>query len=232
MHLEIAAYPNVDLVASSERLPFRAGAFDAAACESVLEHVSDPWRVAAELHRVLRPAGVIRVDAPFLAPFHAYPHHFHNFTQSGLEQLLSRFTRLDGGIGPHQEPWLAIGWILRVAREGLPDDSLRREFDGTTLGALLAGVATGKRATRHPSAGRSGAPHDRARLLVPGPEGLTREPRDRCGESARPARRQVRNRPAPDQERPSPRADRPRPGRSAQPDAQRRAGAPGGPLPA
>lgn len=144
VHLEIVRHPNVDVVASSERLPFADGTFRAALCESVLEHVPDPWAAVAELHRVLAPDGVLRVDAPFIAPFHGYPDHYHNFTQAGLERLLHAFEKVEGGIGPHQEPWIAIGWILRLVREGLPDDAQRAQLDASTVGALLAEIATGR----------------------------------------------------------------------------------------
>jgi SAM-dependent methyltransferase len=143
VHLEIAPFKNVDIVASSEELPFAEGTFAAVASESVLEHVCNPWKAVEELHRVLKADGLIRVDAPLLAPFHAFPNHFHNFTQSGLDQLLGKFEKLDGGVNPHQEPWVAIGWILRLAREGLPDQALVAEFDATTLGGLLTGIASG-----------------------------------------------------------------------------------------
>ncbi len=151
VNLEILRFPNVDIVASAAALPFADEAFDAAICESVLEHVPDPWAVASELHRVLKSAGVIRVDAPFIAPFHAFPDHYHNFTRTGLDRLLSGFDKLDGGIGPHQEPWVAFGWILRLLREGLPDDALRRELDATPVGELLASLSRGvPPATLHP----------------------------------------------------------------------------------
>jgi SAM-dependent methyltransferase len=143
VNLEVVRFPNVDVVASADALPFADEAFDAAICESVLEHVPDPWLVAAELRRVLKPLGVLRVDAPFLAPFHAYPDHYHNFTRSGLDQLLSGFEKLDGGIGPHQEPWVAFTWILRLLREGLPDEALRRQLDATSVGELLQALDRG-----------------------------------------------------------------------------------------
>lgn len=151
VHLDIVAHPRLDVVASSDALPFAEGVFAAVTCESVLEHVPDPWAVADELHRVLAPGGVVRADVPFLAPFHAYPNHFHNFTQTGLERLMRRFERLDGGIGPHQEPWVAIAWILRLAREGLPDDARRHALDQTTFGEALRSFSEGvPPSTLHP----------------------------------------------------------------------------------
>jgi SAM-dependent methyltransferase len=46
------------VVGSGTELPFRTGSFDVAYSSNVLEHVSDPWRVAEEMLRVVRPGGL------------------------------------------------------------------------------------------------------------------------------------------------------------------------------
>ena len=171
VHLERVRYPCVDVVASCERLPFARDSFDAALCESVLEHVPDPRATIAELHRVLKPGAPLRVDVPFLAPFHGYPDHYQNFTQSGLEHLLADFERLDGGIGPHQEPWVALAWMLRLARDGQPDDARRELFDRTPLGELIGAVDAGR-----PPASLHPLPDDVRRALAAGFYYLGRKP--------------------------------------------------------
>jgi SAM-dependent methyltransferase len=45
-------------------LPFADESFDAAICIEVLEHLLEPDRAAAEVHRVLRPGGTLLVSAP------------------------------------------------------------------------------------------------------------------------------------------------------------------------
>jgi SAM-dependent methyltransferase len=40
-------------------LPFADGSFDICYSSNVLEHVSDPWRMAAEMVRVTRPGGTV-----------------------------------------------------------------------------------------------------------------------------------------------------------------------------
>ncbi len=51
-------------VADGARLPFRSGAFGAALCTEVLEHVGDPSTVLGEIARVLRPGGLAFVTTP------------------------------------------------------------------------------------------------------------------------------------------------------------------------
>lgn len=43
---------------SGMRLPFRTGVFDVAYSSNVLEHVNDPWSMADEMLRVLKPEGL------------------------------------------------------------------------------------------------------------------------------------------------------------------------------
>lgn len=47
-----------------EELPFDDGAFDAATCVEGIEHIENPWRLAREFHRVLRPGGRLVVTTP------------------------------------------------------------------------------------------------------------------------------------------------------------------------
>jgi SAM-dependent methyltransferase len=57
--------PGVDLVANLERgLPFTDDSFDQVFAIHVLEHVVDLMRLMNEVHRVLRPRGVLHVITP------------------------------------------------------------------------------------------------------------------------------------------------------------------------
>lgn len=56
------------------RLPFPAACFDRIICSEVLEHVSDPQLVAAELSRILKPGGFLAVSVP--TPFTEWAYRF------------------------------------------------------------------------------------------------------------------------------------------------------------
>lgn len=47
------------VIGSGLELPFRDGALDVCYSSNVLEHVPDPWRMAAEMLRVTRPGGTV-----------------------------------------------------------------------------------------------------------------------------------------------------------------------------
>ncbi len=97
--------------ADAARLPFRSASFDCVVATAILEHVAHPQRVVREIHRVLRPHGVLYVEVPFLEGFHADPDDYQRFTFRGLDVLLRRFEILDREVcvGPSS----ALNWILR-----------------------------------------------------------------------------------------------------------------------
>lgn len=83
-------YSSIDVLADLTRLPFSAGAFDAALSLVTLEHLSDPAAALAELARVLRSSGRLLLVAPLEWEVHQAPHDYFRYTRHGLEFLLSR----------------------------------------------------------------------------------------------------------------------------------------------
>ena len=71
----------------------RDGTFDAVVCQAVLEHVLDPPRVVAEMHRVLRPAGLLYAEIPFMQQVHEGAYDFTRYTYVGQRRLFRRFRR-------------------------------------------------------------------------------------------------------------------------------------------
>lgn len=59
---DVTGYHADRVVGSGMELPFRDGAFDIAYSSNVLEHVPDPWRMAEEMLRVVRPGGVVFIS--------------------------------------------------------------------------------------------------------------------------------------------------------------------------
>jgi SAM-dependent methyltransferase len=60
----VARGRNVSLADVSEPLPFDDATFDAAVLKDLLEHVPDPVVVVREVHRVLRPGGLVFASSP------------------------------------------------------------------------------------------------------------------------------------------------------------------------
>ncbi|MDX5361138.1 MAG: class I SAM-dependent methyltransferase [Alphaproteobacteria bacterium] len=96
--VDIREAPGVDLVADAHDMHMVPdNSVDAVVTISVLEHVNNPWKVMEEIHRILKPGGIVYVSVPFIFPFHADPDDYWRFSHKGLEVLCERFDRVDGG---------------------------------------------------------------------------------------------------------------------------------------
>lgn len=139
LYLEVYPSRSADLVMEPACIyPFADAAFDGIGCFAVLEHVPEPWVVAAELRRILKPSGIIYIDWPFLQPVHGYPSHYYNATRAGLEHMFADgFELLELGTRPNQTPDRTLLWLLRGWIDGLSDADVRAEMLGKTVAELL-----------------------------------------------------------------------------------------------
>lgn len=84
--VDIKAGKGVDVVADlSKTVP--DGDFDLVICCSVLEHTPDPWGMARNLTKALRPGGALYVSVPWVWRYHAYPDDYWRFSWRGIETL-------------------------------------------------------------------------------------------------------------------------------------------------
>jgi SAM-dependent methyltransferase len=122
----------------NQDLPFSDGIFDAVLSLHVLEHVSDPFRCASELIRVLKPGGKLFAVTPMIVPEHGYPHHYYNPTREGLAHLF-RSIRTERVFIPHLgHPINGVRAILETYAGYLPADR-REKFLEMSVSDLLGG---------------------------------------------------------------------------------------------
>jgi SAM-dependent methyltransferase len=84
----IAEHASLDVLANAAQgLPFQDRSFNAVFCCSVLEHMRAPWLALPEVHRVLKPGGMVIVSVPFMFYLHGAPQDYYRFTGQGLKVL-------------------------------------------------------------------------------------------------------------------------------------------------
>ena len=85
-----------DVLGNLISLPVKDGALDGAILTEVLEHCTDPSQAVREVHRALKPGGVLLATSPFLWPWHGGPSYddYWRFTDQGWELLLKDFSRV------------------------------------------------------------------------------------------------------------------------------------------
>lgn len=133
---DISIGPRTRIVCDAHALPFVDGAFDAVVCQAVLEYVFDPIRVVAEIHRVLKPAGLVYSETPFLQQVHGGPYDFTRLTHLGHRRLYRSFDELrSGAVGG---PGMTLAWAWRSFLIACGGRSRLGQIAGGRLAAFTA----------------------------------------------------------------------------------------------
>ena len=108
---------HVQFIADGHSIPFVDGVFDAVWIQAVLEHVLEPEKVVAEIHRLLRPQGLVYAVTPFMQQVHEGAYDFTRFTLSGHRWLFRQFTEIKAGV--QGGPGVSLRWAIRYFVAGL-----------------------------------------------------------------------------------------------------------------
>jgi SAM-dependent methyltransferase len=74
--------------ADAHELPFHDLQFDVVYASAAFEHYRDPWRVADEVRRVLKPGGYFCGLIAFIQPWHG--ESYYHFSHLGVAEMLHR----------------------------------------------------------------------------------------------------------------------------------------------
>ena len=110
-NIDIIDYENVDIISDITNLPFCDNTVTSIMSVAVLEHVQNPTAVIQEIHRVLKPGGLVFSVIPFMQPFHASPHDYQRYTLSGIENLHRDFQVLESGV--YSGPISGFLWVFQ-----------------------------------------------------------------------------------------------------------------------
>jgi SAM-dependent methyltransferase len=80
--------PGVDQIQDLHSLDLPDESVGTALLFDTIEHVREPWRAMAELHRCLQPGGLLILTSVWYFPIHAYPDDYWRFTASAFRSLL------------------------------------------------------------------------------------------------------------------------------------------------
>ena len=79
-----------DIVGSVFSIPIRSESLDGVLCNEVLEHVNEPSDALKDIHRVLKPGGLLYITVPQCWGLHYEPNDYFRFTKYGIDYLLKK----------------------------------------------------------------------------------------------------------------------------------------------
>jgi SAM-dependent methyltransferase len=138
VNLNIGPWENVEIVGDAHNLPYLDNVVENISCLAVLEHLERPNLAIEEMYRVLKPGGLILIEVPGLQPYHGYPHHYQNYTITGLELAMKNigFTLISSG--PSMGPTSAmVSLFSEYLRQYMPLGIFIGPMFKGTIGFLL-----------------------------------------------------------------------------------------------
>jgi SAM-dependent methyltransferase len=128
---DIYATAETDFIADAHDIPLPDASVDGVWIQAVLEHVIQPDRVVAEIHRVLKPGGIVYAEIPFMQTVHEAAYDFTRYSDTGMRWLFRWFDRIQSGtvLGPGS----ALLWSITAALAGL----FRSQKAGNLIGTVL-----------------------------------------------------------------------------------------------
>ena len=91
--LDQSAGPNVDVVAQATNTPFADSSVDVIVSTSCFEHDECFWETFLEMCRILKPGGIIYVNAPSAGPYHGFPGDCWRFYKDSWKALCTYANR-------------------------------------------------------------------------------------------------------------------------------------------
>lgn len=122
VNVDLFPYEYVNIVCDANFLPIKDQSCDGVLSIALLEHVPNPGKIVSEMRRVLKVGGRVLVFVPFLQGFHASPHDYQRWTESGCYQLFSEFSEVKVSVaeGPSSAMlWIFQEWLAQLLSFGI-----------------------------------------------------------------------------------------------------------------
>lgn len=101
-----------DIIADlNESLPIESEVADTVVSLSVIEHLREPRVMLGEAFRILKPAGALVLQAPFMWWVHEAPFDYYRYTRHGLKYFLDKAGFVDVTVYPQTGFW--VMWTLK-----------------------------------------------------------------------------------------------------------------------
>ena len=124
VEFEHKVFRHTDVVGDAHALPFRDEVFDRVFAFNVFEHLRQPSLAAREIHRVLKPGGLLMLHTAFLQPLHEAPHHYFNATEYGVREWFRDFEIEKCEVSGNFSPGFMLGFLSASLLDALQQSGL------------------------------------------------------------------------------------------------------------
>jgi SAM-dependent methyltransferase len=94
---DVSFGPRTMAIVDAHVIPFLNNSFDGIIAQAMLEHVAEPHTCVKEMHRVLKPGGIIYAETAFMQQVHGGIYDYTRFTHGGHQRLFSQFQEIESG---------------------------------------------------------------------------------------------------------------------------------------
>jgi SAM-dependent methyltransferase len=120
----------VDRIEDVHGLKIKSNSIGTVLIFDTLEHVEDVHQAMREIHRVLKPGGMVIMSSVMNFPIHDYPSDYWRFTPKAFELLLKRFAVFEVEFdGDSQFPEGIYGFGIKGEKRGYLNDILLKLFE-------------------------------------------------------------------------------------------------------
>lgn len=88
LHLDKLELPEVEIVCDlNNGIPLPSGQFDEVIAFDIVEHILDVFKLMEEIHRVLKPDGIVKIHTTYIGTEMSFtdPSHYHYFTLDSFD---------------------------------------------------------------------------------------------------------------------------------------------------
>ena len=122
--------PGVDEIQDLHRLTLADESIGTVLMFDTIEHVREPWRALAELHRCLKPGGILLMTSVWYFPIHAYPDDYWRFTASAFSTLLDGYEQVAVGMcGLARLPHTVFGVAAKAPVDPLAERAIQEAIE-------------------------------------------------------------------------------------------------------
>jgi len=122
--------PGVDIILNLHHIDLPPKSVGTVLILDTLEHVEFPRKAIENIHRILKPNGILIISSVMNFPIHDYPHDYWRFTPEAFKSLMKSFAFIFvDSIGRREFPHTVVGIAIKDSNELSFIEDFHKQFE-------------------------------------------------------------------------------------------------------